>query len=89
MKLGKWVKEKMQAWLEIVPAPSEQAIVIQRKHTRELEVLRSQLWYNGDSDELYQFFHSINDSTCNVHREQEFIKNLQFQVKKITKKGRP
>jgi len=63
MKLGKWVKEKMQAWLEIVPAPSEQAIVIQRKHTRELEVLRSQLWYNGDSDELYQFFHSINDST--------------------------
>ena len=63
MKLGKWVKSKMQAWLEIVPPPSEQAILIQRKHTRELEVIRSQLWYNGDSDELQQFFRNAYSGT--------------------------
>lgn len=43
MGLGKWVKKKMQTWLEIIPPSTEQAIVIQREHTRELEVLRSQL----------------------------------------------
>lgn len=63
MGIGMWVKRKMQTWLEIVPAPTEQAIVIQREHTRELEVLRSQLWYNGDAEELFQFFHQTETST--------------------------
>lgn len=63
MGLGKWVKRKMQAWLEIVPPAVEQAIVIQREHTRELEVLRSQLWYQGDANELFQFFHQTETNT--------------------------
>lgn len=63
MGLGKWVKKKMQTWLEIIPPPTEQAIVIQREHTREMEVLRSQLWYNGDAGELFQFFHQTETST--------------------------
>lgn len=63
MGLGKWVKKKMQTWLEIIPPPTEQAIVIQREHTRELEVLRSQLWYQGDANELFQFFHQTGTNT--------------------------
>ena len=63
MGLGKWVKRKMQTWLEIIPPPIEQAIVIQREHTRELEVLRSQLWYQGDANELFQFFHQTETCT--------------------------
>lgn len=63
MGLGKWVKRKMQTWLEIIPPPIEQAIVIQREHTRELEVLRSQLWYQGDANELFQFFHQTETNT--------------------------
>lgn len=63
MGLGKWVKKKMQTWLEIIPPPVEQAIVIQREHTREMEVLRSQLWYQGDANELFQFFHQTEKST--------------------------
>ncbi len=63
MGLGKWVKRKMQTWLEIIPPSTEQAIVIQREHTRELEVLRSQLWYQGDANELFQFFHQTETST--------------------------
>ncbi len=63
MGLGKWAKRKMQTWLEIIPPPIEQAIVIQREHTRELEVLRSQLWYQGDVNELFQFFHQTETNT--------------------------
>ena len=63
MGLGKWVKKKMQTWLEIIPPPVEQAIIIQREHTRELEVLRSQLWYQGDANELFQFFHQTETNT--------------------------
>lgn len=63
MGLGKWVKKKMQTWLEIIPPTVEQAIIIQREHTRELEVLRSQLWYQGDANELFQFFHQTETST--------------------------
>lgn len=63
MGLGKWVKRKMQTWLEIIPPPIEQAIVIQREHTRELEVIRSQLWYQGDASELFQFFHQTETGT--------------------------
>lgn len=63
MGIGKWVKQKMQTWLEIIPPPQERAIVINREHTREMEVLRSQLWYNGDANELFQFFHQTETST--------------------------
>ena len=63
MGIGGWFKKKMQTWLEIIPPSTEQAIVIQREHTRELEVLRSQLWYQGDANELFQFFHQTETNT--------------------------
>lgn len=49
------MKKMIQNWLEIVPA-ADQTIVIQEKLPRELETLRSQIWYRGDSSELHQFF---------------------------------
>ena len=57
-RFGEWVKTKMRNWLEIIPA-SDLTVVLQEKFTRETEVLRSQLWYRGDSDELWQFFHQL------------------------------
>lgn len=53
--LGSKVKKMIQNWLEIVPA-ADQTIVIQEKLPRELETLRSQIWYRGDASELHQFF---------------------------------
>lgn len=61
--INDWAKRKMQTWLEIIPAPIEQAITIQREHTRELEVIQSQLWYQGDAEELFQFFHQTEFKT--------------------------
>ena len=63
MGISSWAKKRLQTWLEIVPPPAEQAIVIQREHTREMEVIRSQLWYNGDANELSQFFHQTETNT--------------------------
>lgn len=63
MGISTWAKKKIQAWLEIVPPPTEQAITIMRGHTREIEVIRSQLWYQGDAEELYQFFHQTETGT--------------------------
>ena len=63
MGISSWAKKRLQTWLEIVPPPAEQAIVIQREHTREMEVIRSQLWYNGDANELFQFFHQTETNT--------------------------
>lgn len=63
MGIATWAKRKMQTWLEIIPPPIEQAITIQREHTRELEVIQAQLWYQGDANELFQFFHQTDLST--------------------------
>lgn len=49
------MKKMIQNWLEIMPA-ADQTIVIQEKLPRELETLRSQIWYRGDASELHQFF---------------------------------
>ena len=48
------MKKMIQNWLEIMPA-ADQTIVIQEKLPRELETLRSQIWYRGDASELHQF----------------------------------
>ncbi len=63
MGIATWAKRKMQTWLEIIPPPIEQAITIQREHTRELEMIQSQLWYQGDANELFQFFHQTETNT--------------------------
>lgn len=57
-RIGEWVKNKMQTWLEIVPA-ADGTIVLQEKYTRQTEIMRSKLWYRGDADELHQFFKQL------------------------------
>lgn len=49
----------IQNWLNIVPA-SEQSISLMENMTFNTEVLRSQIWYRGDADELAQFFRQLN-----------------------------
>ncbi len=56
--LGSKVKKMIQNWLEIMPA-ADQTIVLQEKLPRELEALRSQIWYRGDAFELHQFFRQL------------------------------
>lgn len=57
-EIGSKVKRMIQNWLEIVPA-ADQTVVIQEKLSRELETLRSQIWYRGDASELHQFFRQL------------------------------
>lgn len=57
--LGSKVKKMIQNWLDITPA-SEQSFSLTETMTFNTEVLRSQLWYRGDADELYQFFSQVS-----------------------------
>lgn len=58
--IGKKVKKVIQNWLQIIPA-TEQNIVLMEKTGFVTDVIRSQLWYRGDSNELFQFFHQIDN----------------------------
>ncbi len=49
----------IQNWLEIIPA-TEQSIVLTESTGFITDVIRSQLWYRGDSSELFQFFHQTD-----------------------------
>lgn len=49
----------IQNWLDIVPA-NGQSITLMENMTFNTEVLRSQLWYRGDANELFQFFRQLN-----------------------------
>lgn len=46
-------------WLNVVPA-SEQSITLMESTAFNTEVLRAQMWYRGDADELIQFFKQLN-----------------------------
>ncbi len=59
MKLGEKVKQMIRNWLNVVEA-SEQSITLMESTTFDTEVLRAQLWYRGDADELLQFFRQLN-----------------------------
>ena len=59
LNLGSKVKKMIQNWLNIVPA-GEQSIVLMENMTFNAEVLRSQIWYRGEADELFQFFRQLN-----------------------------
>lgn len=69
----------IQNWLEIVPA-ADQTIVLQEKLPRELETLRSQIWYRGDSSELWQFFHQLGPDNASfwsaVPKTKESIRKI-------------
>lgn len=49
----------IQNWLDITPA-SEQTITLMENMTFNTEVLRSQIWYRGDANELFQFFRQLD-----------------------------
>lgn len=57
--IGERVREKVKNWLRLNPAP-QQSFNINEYTTRETEIIRSQLWYRGDANELFQFFHQLN-----------------------------
>lgn len=57
-KIGERMREKVKNWLRLNPAP-QQSFNINEYTTRETEIIRSQLWYRGDANELYQFFHQL------------------------------
>ncbi|MCD8095739.1 MAG: hypothetical protein LUE12_06375 [Ruminococcus sp.] len=64
LSIGNRVKSMLQNWLEVVPAV-EQTIVLNEQTTFNTDVLRSQIWYRGDSEELFQFFHQLQVSGVN------------------------
>lgn len=53
------MKKVIQNWLQIVPA-TEQSIILTERTGFITDVIRSQLWYRGDSSELFQFFHQTD-----------------------------
>lgn len=57
-RIGERVRERVRSWLRIEPAP-EQSFTITERTSREAELIRAQLWYRGDADELFQFFHQL------------------------------
>lgn len=58
MKITERVKNKLQSWLEIIPA-TEQSMTIMENTDFLTDVHRAQMWYRGDSEELSQFFRQL------------------------------
>lgn len=56
--IGERVREKVKNWLRLNPAP-QQSFSINEYTTHETEIIRSKLWYRGDANELFQFFHQL------------------------------
>lgn len=53
------MKAIIRNWLNVIPA-SEQTFTLMESTTFQTEIMRSKLWYRGDSDELLQFFSQVN-----------------------------
>lgn len=77
--IGKKVKRMIQNWLQIVPA-TEQTILLTEQTTFAMEVLRSQIWYRGDTSELWQFFHQLGSDNASfwssVPRTKEKVRKI-------------
>lgn len=58
-KIGDKMRGRVLSWLRLAPAPQQTFCIFERT-TRETEVIRSQLWYRGDANELFQFFHQLS-----------------------------
>lgn len=52
------VKNKMQSWLEIKDN-SPKSIIINRTEDLQIYFAKNRMWYNGDSNELQQFYKQI------------------------------
>lgn len=55
------VRGLLVKWLGIVPATSQQQIVIREYTTREAEVLKNKVWYRGDPSEIEQYYKLASD----------------------------
>lgn len=58
-RLGERMREKVKSWLRLTPATG-QSFNIMEHTTRETEIMRAQMWYRGEADELFQFFHQLS-----------------------------
>lgn len=60
--LGDNIKRGIRSWLDIQPS-SPYSIRIQETIDYELNAIRNRIWYRGDSNELEQLYHSVNEYT--------------------------
>lgn len=54
-RIGEKVKQMIRNWLQIQPAP-QQTVSIQERMTWETNVIKNQIWYRGDADELQDLY---------------------------------
>ena len=54
------IKRGIRSWLQIQPS-SPYSIQIQETIDFELNAIRNRIWYRGDSNELDQLYHSVNE----------------------------
>lgn len=62
MKLKDKLKEAIRNWLNVIPA-TQQTVTLMENLSRETEIIRSRLWYQGNADELMQFFKQIKSQS--------------------------
>lgn len=72
----------IQNWLDIVPA-SEQSITLMESTAFNTEVLRAQMWYRGDADELIQFFKQLNKYGDKTGFWESVPQNEKDKIRKI------
>ena len=57
-RIGEKVKQMIRNWLQIQPAP-QQTVSIQERMTWETNVIKNQIWYRGDADELQDLYDQL------------------------------
>lgn len=72
----------IQNWLDIIPA-SEQSITLMESTAFNTEVLRAQMWYRGDADELIQFFKQLNKYGDKTGFWESVPQNKKDKIRKI------
>ena len=59
-KVNESIKKGIRSWLNVVPA-NPYSIQINETLDFETNAIRNRIWYRGDSNELEQLYHSINE----------------------------
>lgn len=72
----------IQNWLDIIPA-SEQSVTLMESTAFNTEVLRAQMWYRGDADELIQFFKQLNKYGDKTGFWESVPQNAKDKIRKI------
>ncbi|MEG1075246.1 MAG: capsid protein [Ruthenibacterium sp.] len=62
MKLTERVRDMIQHWLRIQPAP-ERSITIRETTSFETNCIRNRIWYRGDASEIEQLFKAIQEDS--------------------------